>query len=268
MREITLEELLTAGCHFGHQVTRQNPKARDFVFEARDGIHIIDLAKTKEGLEEAAAFVKTLGETEGSSIIIVGTKRQAQPVVIAQVNKAKEDGGADGLFSITNRWIGGILTNFAMVSKNFEKLADLNKKLISPEEKAKYTKREIGQWAKEVVKLQSFYGGVAAMKKVPDALFIIDSHLENLAVREAKAMGIKSVGIVDTNADPEVVNFVIPANDDALGSLEIIVGHIMDAWVEGRKNLTKNAEKAAAKEEKKTAKDTKEKADKKTPEKK
>lgn len=267
MKEITLEELLTAGCHFGHQVTRQNPKARDFVFEARDGIHIIDLAKTKEGLEEAAEFIKTLGEIEGSSIIVVGTKRQAQPVVSAQVSRAKEEGGADGLFSITNRWIGGILTNFAMVSKNFEKLATLQKNLASDEEKSKYTKREVGEWAKEVSKLQSFYGGVADMKKTPDALFIIDSHLEDLAIREARAMGIKTVAIVDTNADPEVVNYVIPANDDALGSLEIIVGHIMDAWVEGRKNMAKKAAKAEAKEEKtekepKAKKETKEKAPK------
>ncbi len=246
MRTITLEELLEAGCHFGHQVTRQNPKARDFVFEARDGIHIIDLAKTKEALEEAGAFIHDLAATEGSSIIVVGTKRQAQPVVIAQAKKAEEAGAADGLFSVTNRWIGGLVTNFAEVSKNFAKLEDLNSKLVNDEEKSKYTKKEIGGWAKEVQKLESFYGGVAKMKKTPDALFIIDSHLEELAVKEARIMGIKTVAIVDTNADPEVINYVIPANDDALGSVELIVTFIMDAWIEGRKALKNKVEKAQA----------------------
>ncbi|MEX2007424.1 MAG: 30S ribosomal protein S2 [Candidatus Levyibacteriota bacterium] len=247
MRQITLEELLSAGCHFGHQVTRQNPKARDFVFESRDNIHIIDLAKTKEGLEEAAVFIRDLGATEGSSLVVIGTKRQAQPVVIAQIKKAEEAGASDGLFSVTNRWIGGILTNFAEVSKNFEKLADLASKLVNDEEKSKYTKKEIGDWAKEKQKLESFYGGISTMKKTPDALFIIDTHLEELAVREAKVMGVTTVGIVDTNADPEVIDYVIPANDDALGSVELIVGHIMDAWIEGRKALKIKAEKAQAK---------------------
>lgn len=237
MKQITLEELLEAGCHFGHQVTRQNPKARDFVFEARDNIHIIDLAKTKEGLEEAAAYTRNLGAIEGSSLVVVGTKRQAQPVVLAQVKKADEAGASDGLFSVTNRWTGGILTNFSEVSKNFEKLADLSKKLQSDEEKSKYTKKEIGDFAKEKQKLESFYGGIASMKKVPDALFIIDTHLEDLAVKEARMMKVKTVGIVDTNADPEVIDYVIPANDDALGSIELIAGFIMDAWIEGRKAL-------------------------------
>lgn len=236
MRQITLEQLLEAGCHFGHQVTRQNPKARDFVFESRDNIHIIDLAKTKEGLEEAAAYVRELGETVGSSMVVIGTKRQAQPVVISQVKKAEEAGASEGLYSVTNRWIGGLLTNFAEVSKNFEKLADISSKLVNDEEKSKYTKKEIGDWAKEKQKLESFYGGVAKMKKTPDALFIIDSHLEELAVREARAMKVKTAGIVDTNADPEVIDYVIPANDDALGSVELIVGFIMDAWIEGRKS--------------------------------
>ncbi len=246
MRTITLEELLEAGCHFGHQVTRQNPKARDFVFEARDGIHIIDLAKTKEALEEAAVFVRDLAATEGSSIIVVGTKRQAQPVVIAQVKKAEEAEAADGLFAVTNRWIGGLITNFQEVSKNFEKLADLKSRLVNDEERSKYTKKEIGGWAKEIQKLESFYGGVAKMKKVPDAFFIIDSHLEELAVKEARNMGIKTVAIVDTNADPEVINYVIPANDDALGSVELIVEFIMDAWIEGRKDLKSKVAKAQA----------------------
>ncbi len=246
MREITLEELLTAGCHFGHQVTRQNPKARDFVFEARDNIHIIDLAKTKEGLEEAAVFVRNLAATEGSSMIVVGTKRQAQPVVIAQMARVAEAGAADGLFSVTNRWIGGLITNLSEVSKNFAKLTDIEERLKNEEERSKYTQKEIGDWGKEKIKLESFYGGVIGMKKTPDALFIIDSHLEDLAVREARAMNVRTVGIVDTNADPEVIDYVIPANDDALGSIELIAAYIMDAWIEGRKELKNKTVKYAA----------------------
>jgi len=236
MREITLEELLEAGCHFGHQVTRQNPKAREFVFEARDNIHIIDLAKTKQGLEEAAQFIRDLAMQEDSSLLLVGTKRQAQMIVEASVVKMKDAGFADGFFYVKNRWIGGLLTNFAEVAKNFEKLKDLAGKLDNPEEKAKYTKKEVGGWAKEKQKLESFYAGVVDMKKVPSAVFIVDSHLEDLAVRESRMMHVRAAAIVDTNADPELIDYPIPANDDAVGSLELIVGYIMDAWVEGRKS--------------------------------
>lgn len=246
MREITLEELLEAGCHFGHQVTRQNPKAREFVFEARDNIHIIDLAKTKQGLEEAGGFIRNLASQEDSSLLLVGTKRQAQIVVEAQIQKIKDAGFTDGFFYVKNRWIGGILTNLAEVSKNYAKLKDITEKLGNPEEKAKYTKKEVWGWEKEKQKLESFYAGVADMKKVPSALFIIDSHLEDLAVKEANNMHVKTVGIVDTNADPEVINYPIPANDDAVGSLELIIGYIIDAWIEGRNNMKTKAEKAEA----------------------
>lgn len=248
MKDISLEELLEAGCHFGHQVTRQNPKARDFVFEARDGIHIIDLAKTKEGLDEALAYVKSLASEEGSSIIVVGTKRQAAPILEEEVKKAQEK--ADGLFFVTKRWIGGTLTNTPAMQKNFAKLRDLQKKLKSDEEKENYTKKEIGQWEKELSKLNSFYSGIADMKNTPSALFVIDTHLEYLAVREANRMGIPVVGIVDTNADPDPIQYVIPANDDAVGSLKLLISAVVDAWVEGK---TRKEEKAAKKEEKKEA---------------
>lgn len=252
MREVTLEELLEAGCHFGHQVTRQNPKARDYIFEARDNIHIIDLTKTKEDLEAAAAFIKDLASKEGSTILLVGTKRQAQAIVNEEVKKVQQEnaGGparqqtepqamAGGFFYISNRWVGGLLTNFTEVAKNYKKLNDLSAKLKDPEEKAKYTKKEIGLWEKERAKLESFYGGVAEMKKVPDALFIIDTHLEELAVREARAMGVTTVGITDTNADPHLIDYPIPANDDAVGSIKLITSYIVDAWIEGRKEVKK-----------------------------
>jgi small subunit ribosomal protein S2 len=241
MKQITLEELLEAGCHFGHQVTRSNPKARDFVFEARDNIQIIDLAKTRQGLEEAIDFVRNLGE-RGGNLLVVGTKRQARQIIDEEIARAKEllkDDKTDSinkLFYITQRWIGGILTNFPEVSKNFKKLTDLEEKLVSPEEKAKYTKKEVGQWDKERQRLDSFYQGIVNMRQKPDALFIVDSHLENLAVREALAVGVPTVAIVDTNADPFLIDYPIPANDDAVGSIKLIVSYIIDAWVEGIKN--------------------------------
>lgn len=241
MKEITLEELLEAGCHFGHQVTRSNPKARDFVFEARDNIQIIDLAKTKEGLDEAAAFVKRLGE-RGGTLLVVGTKRQAKQIVDEEVARVREvlrnadKDSSKSLFYITQRWIGGVLTNFQEVSKNFKKLTDLKEKIVSPEEKAKYTKKEIGQWEKEIQRLESFYQGIVEMTGKPDALFIIDSHLEDLAVREAASTNVETVAIVDTNADPYVIDHPIPANDDAAGSIKLIVSYILDAWAEGIKS--------------------------------
>jgi len=241
MKQITLEELLEAGCHFGHQVTRSNPKARDFVFEARDNIQIIDLVKTKEGLDQAIEFVKALGQ-RGGNLLVVGTKRQARTIIDEEVARVKEllkddkFNSADKLFYITQRWIGGVLTNFPEVSKNFQKLVDLKANLADPEEKAKFTKKEVGQWEKERQRLDSFYSGLWQMKGKPDALFIIDSHMENLAVREALSVGVPTIAMVDTNADPFVIDYPIPANDDAVGSIKLIVTAIMDAWVEGVKN--------------------------------
>lgn len=250
MREITLEELLEAGCHFGHQVTRSNPKARDFIYEARDNIHIIDLAKTKQGLEEAAAFVKGLAG-KGGSLLIVGTKRQAKGIVEEALRGAQGENAGEGLYYVTNRWVGGLLTNFSEVSKNFEKLKELTANLKDEEFKKKYTKKEIGLWEKERQKLEGLYGGVATLTKMPDALFIIDSHLEELAVREAVQKGITTVAIVDTNADPDVVDYPIPANDDAVGSIKLIVSYIVDGWIEGRKSL-ENKKPATTEAQKKT----------------
>lgn len=244
MRTITLEELLEAGCHFGHQVTRSNPKARDFIYEARDNIHIIDLAKTKEGLVEAAAFIKNVASKNGT-LVVVGTKRQARTIVEEEVKRANDG----NIFYITNRWVGGLLTNFQEVSKNFKKFQDLLTDLQDDEVKARYTKKEIGGWEKESRKLDNLYGGVAKITKKPDCLFIIDSHLENLAVREALVTHVPTVGIVDTNADPAVIDYPIPANDDAVGSIKLIVSYIIDAWIEGRKDAVKiqaeNEKKAA-----------------------
>lgn len=234
MRTITLEELLEAGCHFGHQIMRQNPKARDFIFEARDNIHIIDLEKTKKGLEEAADYVKKLAQNSGT-LLILGTKRQAEGILKEEIERVKS-AEVDGLFWITKRWIGGTLTNFPEVSKNFRRLKELGLKVKDETERAKYTKKEIGLWDKERQKLEGFYGGISDMKKLPDAVFIIDTHLEDLAVRETLRMRVKTVGITDTNSDPSLIDYPIPANDDAVGSIKLIVDYIIDAWIEGRKS--------------------------------
>ncbi len=255
MKNITLEELLEAGCHFGHQVTRQNPKARDYIFETRDGIHIIDLTKTKEGLDEAADFVKRLASRPDSSMIILGAKRQAQQVVREEVERAKIE-EVSGLYSVTSRWIGGILTNFPEISKNFKRLKDLSEKLADKKAQVGYTKKEVSLWEKERQKLLSFYGGIYELNKVPDALFIIDSHLEDLAVREANSMHLSTVGITDTNADPTVIAHAIPANDDAVGSIKLIVHHIVDAWIEGAK-LRNGMTEVATSERKTNGSDTK-----------
>ncbi len=238
MKNITLEELLEAGCHFGHQVARSNPKARDFIFEARDGIHIIDLAKTKEGLEEGAKYLKSVAQTPGMNIVIVGTKRQTQEILKSELERvSKEINGETGIYYVTNKWIGGLLTNFAEVSKNFKKLTDLMHKLETKSEQEGFTKKEVGGWAKDKEKLERLYGGVYKLTKKPDVLFIIDSKLEALAVKEAGKMGVPTVAIVDTNADPALVDYPIPANDDAVGSLQLIISYIMDAWKEGRNSM-------------------------------
>ena len=269
MKQITLEELLEAGCHFGHQVTRSNPKAREFVFEARDNIHIIDLAKTKQGLEEAGEYVKSLAE-KGQSLLVVATKRQAQGIIqgeIARVKEVLENGSKsqdDSLYYVTNRWIGGILTNLSEVSKNFKKLEDLKDKLQNKEERAKYTKREIGLWEKEKQRLENLYGGVSGLKEKPNAMFIIDSHLEELAVKEARNMGVTTVAVVDTNADPSIIDYPIPANDDAVGSIQLIVAFIMDAWIEGRKEFNKKAKNEKEKTVKEEVKTKEKKPEKKT----
>jgi small subunit ribosomal protein S2 len=244
MKTISLEELLEAGCHFGHQVTRQNAKARDFIFEARDGIHIIDLEKTKEGLEEAAEFVKSLAK-KGGTILVLGTKKQAQSILDEEI-KRSVDAGATGLYFVTQRWIGGTLTNFPEVSKNYKKLKDITVRLKDDYGKQGYTKKEIGDWDKSRQKLEGFYGGTQDMIKTPDAIFVIDTHMEDVAVKEALKMGVPTVGIADTNSDPTIVTYPIPANDDAVGSLKLIISYIFDAWIEGRKEMGKEAEKAAA----------------------
>jgi len=259
MRQITLEELLEAGCHFGHQVNRRNPKANRYIFEARGGVNIINLEATQEGLIAAAEYVKELA-VKGGSIVVVGTKRQAQAIVKEEVERAREV-TPDTIHYIISRWIGGIFTNFEEVKKNFKKLVDLEK-IVTAEDRGGYTKREVGIFEKELIKLKDIYGGLFTIKQAPDAVFIIDTHGENTAVREAARVGLKTIGITDTNADPSEVDFSIPANDDAVGSIKLITTYLIDAWIEGSKEKLKVDNKAAEKlaEETRKAKVAEEKA--------
>lgn len=248
MKAISLEELLEAGCHFGHQVTRQNPKAREFIFESRDNIHIIDLGKTKEGLEEAAAFLLETAKKPESTLLIVGTKRQAVPILEEELKRVAGETPL-GIFTVTKRWMGGTLTNTVAIGKNYARLKELKEKLHTDEWKAKYTKKELMLFEREMQKLEAYYGGIAGMKKLPDALFVIDTHTEDLAVKEARRMRTPVVGIVDTNADPDLVDYVIPANDDAVGSLQLLIGYLVDSWVEGKTGKEVKAEKKAVKKD-------------------
>ena len=269
MRTVSLEELLEAGCHFGHQVSRQNSKAREYIFEARDGIHIIDLEKTKEGLEEAAKFIKDIAKKNGT-LLVLGTKRQAVGVIEEQQKRLQKE-GSDGVYFVTKRWIGGTLTNFSEVAKNYKKLKDIAVLVKDPNARSKFTKKELSDMDKTRQKLEGFYGGVSDMPAVPDALFIIDTHEEHVAASEAVKAGIQTVGITDTNADPTIVSYPVPANDDAVGSIKLITDYIIDAWIEGRKakgqgenvkgeekNTSEPAKEEKPKEEEKKKESTKE----------
>ncbi len=241
MKQITLEELLSAGCHFGHQINRSNPKANAFIFEARANVHIIDLEQTHKGLLEAAEFMKKIA-AEGKTLVLVGTKRQAKQVVEAQIERARVV-TPDTIHYVTSRWVGGILTNFQEVSKNFKRLKELEE-LLRTDRSKEYTKRELALFEKELAKLRNYYGGIQDLKSTPDALFIIDTHYEKTAVSEANRVNIETAGIVDTNGDPSSVDYAIPANDDAVGSIELITSYIIDAWIEGSKKIKSEKEEA------------------------
>ena len=232
--KIELKDLLDAGCHFGHQSQRWNPKMANYLYGAREGIHIFDLAKTKEGLEKAMEFVKET-TINGGKIIFVGTKRQAQAMVKKEAIKAK-------MPFITERWLGGIITNWDNIKKSINKLKDLKAQKEAGELK-KYTKKENILIDREIERLERFFGGLADLEDLPAALFVIDVKKERAAIQEAAKKGIKIVAIVDSNSDPDLVDWVIPANDDAVGSIKLIVERIGQAAKEGREIWEKKQKK-------------------------
>lgn len=242
----SMQELLEAGVHFGHQVRRWNPKMQPFIFGARDNVHVVDLAKTVERLEEACEFVKKLGEA-GGILVFAGSKKQARPIIVEEANRA-------GAMYIAERWIGGLLTNFEQTSRNLKKLRDLKTKKEAGEFKTR-TKKEQLLIDREIAKLERFYGGVENLQKMPDALFVIDVRREENACREAVRKGVPVVAICDTNADVNLVTYPIPGNDDAIKAIKIITETVADAYLAGRQNYQKKSEKEKIEADVKEAKD-------------
>ncbi len=230
----SMQELLEAGVHFGHQVRRWNPKMRVFIFGAREGVHVIDLGQTVDKLKEAYEFVEDIGE-KGGTIIFVGSKKQARSIVVEEAKRA-------GAMYITERWIGGLLTNFEQTSKNIKKLKDLKEKREAGEFKER-TKKEQLMIDRQIAKLERFYGGVEDLAKMPDAIFIVDVRREENACREAVKKDVPVVAICDTNADLSLVNYPIPGNDDAIKAIKIITATIADAYLAGRQKYEKKTEK-------------------------
>ena len=224
MSVVSMKQLLEAGVHFGHQTRRWNPKMAKYIFTERNGIYIIDLQKTVKKLEEAYNFVRDLS-VEGKSVLFVGTKKQAQDSV-------KEEAERAGAYYVNARWLGGMLTNFTTIRTRIERL----KQLRAMEEDGTFEllpKKEVVKLNLEIEKLEKFLGGIKDMKEIPGALFIIDPRKERIAVAEANKLGIPIVAIVDTNCDPDEVDYVIPGNDDAIRAVKLISSAIANAIIEG-----------------------------------
>ena len=233
MSVISMKQLLEAGVHFGHQTRRWNPKMAEYIFTERNGIYIIDLQKTVKKLDEAYNFVKEIS-TEGKSVLFVGTKKQAQESV-------KEEALRAGAFYVNARWLGGMMTNFTTIRRRVARL----KQLRAMEEDGTFDllpKKEVIKLNLEIEKLEKFLGGIKDMDELPGALFIIDPRKERIAVAEAKKLNIPIVAIVDTNCDPDEIDYVIPGNDDAIRAVKLIAGAMADAVIEGREGQMGAAE--------------------------
>lgn len=241
---VPLEELLEAGSHFGHQSKRWNPKMKPYLYSVRGGVHIFDLVKTAEGLASAYDYVREM-VSKGGTIVFVGTKRQAHEIVREEAKKA-------GAFHVAERWLGGTITNWGQISKRIKLLEEMKEKQEKGEYD-KYTKKENVLISRKVAKLERFLGGLVGLKKIPDAIFVIDVVREVAAVKEARMKGVKVVAIVDSNADPNLVDYVIPANDDAVRSIKLIVSKIGEAVVEG-KMLAEKKDKSGVSDKKGTKK--------------
>jgi small subunit ribosomal protein S2 len=220
---ITMKELLEAGVHFGHQTKRWNPKMKKYIFGKRNGIYIIDLQKTLKLFKEASAFISDLS-SQGKRILFVGTKRQAQDAILEEANRC-------GMFYVNNRWLGGTLTNFTTVRKSIERLKEIESVLNDTDKEL--SKKERATLDNEREKLQKNLIGIREMDGLPDALFVIDPKKEYIAVKEAKKLNIPVVAIVDTNCDPEDIDYVIPGNDDAIRAIRLFTQKIADAVLEG-----------------------------------
>ncbi len=225
MSVISMKHLLEAGVHFGHQTRRWNPKMAPYIFTERNGIYIIDLQKTVKKIDEAYMFMRNLA-MEGKTVLFVGTKKQAQESIQCEAERCN-------MFYVNNRWLGGMLTNFRTIRTRIDRLNEIDKM----EEAGQFEvlpKKEVVKLQHEREKLLNNLGGIRKMKKVPDALFVVDPRKEHIAVAEARALNIPIVGIVDTNCDPDEIDYVIPGNDDAIRAVKLIAGKMADAILEGK----------------------------------
>ncbi|HIW55085.1 MAG TPA: 30S ribosomal protein S2 [Candidatus Ruthenibacterium merdigallinarum] len=239
MAVVSMKQLLEAGVHFGHQTRRWNPKMAKYIFTERNGIYIIDLQKTVKKLDEAYNFVREVA-SEGGSILFVGTKKQAQESI-------REEATRCGMHYVNARWLGGMLTNFRTIRRRIDRMAQINK-MREDGTFAMLPKKEVAKLELELEKLEKFLGGVKEMDKLPKAMFIVDPRKERIAVSEARKLNIPIVAIVDTNCDPDEIDYVIPGNDDAIRAVKLIAGAMADAVLEGRQGeqMEQPAEEQAA----------------------
>lgn len=239
MSVVSMKQLLEAGVHFGHQTRRWNPKMAEYIFTERNGIYIIDLQKTVKKLEEAYMFVRDIA-AEGEEVLFVGTKKQAQESI-------KEEASRCGMPYVNARWLGGMLTNFSTIKRRIKRLGQL-KAMKEDGTFDLLTKKEAAKLDLEIEKLEKYMGGITEMKKQPAAMFIVDPRKERIAVAEAKKLGIPIIAIVDTNCDPDEIDYVIPGNDDAIRAVKLIAGAMADAVIEGRQGMQGAAAEEAQEE--------------------
>ncbi|MFR0019098.1 MAG: 30S ribosomal protein S2 [Paraclostridium sp.] len=240
MSVISMKQLLEAGVHFGHQTRRWNPKMAQYIFTERNGIYIIDLQKTVKKVEEAYRFTKEVAET-GRPILFVGTKKQAQEAI-------KEEAERCGMFYVNERWLGGMLTNHKTIKTRIDKL----RKLEKMEEEGVFNvlpKKEVIKLRAEKEKLEKYLNGIKDMPELPAAIFVVDPRKENIAIQEAHRLGIPVIGIVDTNCDPEQLDFAIPGNDDAIRAVKLITGAMATAIIEGRQAIADDQEEVTEDQE-------------------
>ena len=226
MTEISMKQLLEAGVHFGHQTSRWNPKMKPYIFGARNGIHIIDLQQTVTMFKDVDAVVRKLAAS-GGHVLFVGTKKQAQEAI-------KEEAERCGMFHVHNRWLGGTLTNFSTIRQSIERLRKLEEMENDPKIVEALTKKEMLGLKREKEKLEQSLGGIKGMRKLPDAVFIVDPKQEEIAVKEARKLGIAVIAVIDTNCDPDMIDYKVPGNDDAIRAIRLFCAAIADAIIEGK----------------------------------
>ena len=242
MVDISMKQLLEAGVHFGHQTSRWNPKMKPYIFGARNGIHIIDLQQTVAMIKDLEVVVRDLAAS-GGQVLFVGTKKQAQDAV-------REEAVRCGMFHVHNRWLGGTLTNFSTIRQSIDRLRKLEEMVNDPKIIEALTKKEMLGLTREKAKLEQSLGGIKGMRKLPDAVFVVDPKQEEIAVKEARKLGIPVIAVIDTNCDPDMIDYKVPGNDDAIRAIRLFCSAIADAVLAGKglyeQSLVKSKEEAKA----------------------